>query len=84
MELLPGVDLGQLILREGRCRSRIRRSMDQVLAALDEAHAQGIVHRDLKPGNIMLVSRRGDADFVKVCDFGIAKARPRARASASP
>jgi serine/threonine protein kinase len=76
MELLPGVDLGQLILREGPLPlGRIIRVMEQVLAALDEAHAQGIVHRDLKPGNIMLVSRRGDPDFVKVCDFGIAKAQ---------
>jgi serine/threonine protein kinase len=76
MELLPGVDLGQLILREGPLPlGRIARIMDQVCAALDEAHAQGIVHRDLKPGNIMLVSRRGDPDFVKVCDFGIAKAQ---------
>jgi serine/threonine protein kinase len=76
MELLPGVDLGQLILREGPLpAARIGRIMDQVLAALDEAHAHGIVHRDLKPGNIMLVSRRGDPDHVKVCDFGIAKAQ---------
>ncbi len=76
MELLPGVDLGQLILREGPLPfSRLGRIMDQVLGALDEAHAHGIVHRDLKPGNIMLVSRRGDPDLVKVCDFGIAKAQ---------
>jgi serine/threonine protein kinase len=76
MELLPGVDLGQLILREGPLPlGRLGRIMDQVLAALDEAHAHGIVHRDLKPGNIMLTSRRDDPDFVKVCDFGIAKAQ---------
>jgi tRNA A-37 threonylcarbamoyl transferase component Bud32 len=76
MELLPGVDLGQLILREGPLPfPRLGRIMDQVLAALDEAHAHGIVHRDLKPGNIMLISRRDDPDFVKVCDFGIAKAQ---------
>jgi eukaryotic-like serine/threonine-protein kinase len=76
MELLQGVDLGQLILREGPLSlPRVGRIMDQVLGALDEAHAQGIVHRDLKPSNIMLASRRGDPDFVKVCDFGIAKAQ---------
>ncbi len=76
MELLPGVDLAQLLEREGELPlGRIARIMDQVLAALDEAHAQGIIHRDLKPGNIMLVSRRGERDFVKVCDFGIAKAQ---------
>jgi serine/threonine protein kinase len=82
MELLPGVDLGQLILREGPLPlPRLGRIMDQVLAALDEAHAHGIVHRDLKPGNIMLVSRRDDADFVKVCDFGIAKAQAQQEAA---
>ena len=76
MELLQGVDLGQLILREGPLSlARVGRILDQVLGALDEAHAQGIVHRDLKPSNIMLASRRGDPDFVKVCDFGIAKAQ---------
>ena len=48
--------------------------MTQVLNALDEAHAQGVIHRDLKPSNIMLIERRGEKDFVKVCDFGIAKA----------
>ncbi len=48
--------------------------MTQVLTALDEAHAHGVIHRDLKPSNIMLIERRGEKDFVKVCDFGIAKA----------
>src|SRR5205807_2470389 len=53
---------------------RVVRIMTQVLSALEEAHARGVIHRDLKPSNIMLIDRRDEKDFVKVCDFGIAKA----------
>ena len=75
MELLPGRDLAQVIRDEFPLPlPRVVRIMTQVMSALDEAHAQGVIHRDLKPSNIMLIERRGEKDFVKVCDFGIAKA----------
>src|SRR5262249_54759091 len=75
MELLAGRDLAQVIRDEFPLPlPRVVRIMTQVLAALDEAHAQGLVHRDLKPSNIMLIERRGERDYVKVCDCGIAKA----------
>ena len=75
MELLAGRDLAHVIRDDFPLSlPRIVRIMTQVLSALDEAHAQGVIHRDLKPSNIMLIERRGETDFVKVCDFGIAKA----------
>ena len=76
MELLTGRDLAEVIRDEFPLPIvRIVRIMSQVLSALDEAHAQGVIHRDLKPSNIMLIERRGEPDFVKVCDYGIAKAQ---------
>ncbi|HEY2904171.1 MAG TPA: serine/threonine-protein kinase [Polyangia bacterium] len=76
MELLNGRDLAQVIRDDFPLSlSRIVRVMSQVLSALDEAHVQNVIHRDLKPSNIMLIERRGEKDFVKVCDFGIAKAQ---------
>jgi serine/threonine-protein kinase len=75
MELLTGRDLAQVIRDDFPLPLlRVGRIMTQVLSALDEAHAQGVIHRDLKPSNIMLIERRGEKDFVKVCDYGIAKA----------
>jgi eukaryotic-like serine/threonine-protein kinase len=75
MELLAGRDLAQVIRDDFPLPlPRVVRVMTQVMSALDEAHAQGVIHRDLKPSNIMLIERRGEQDFVKVCDFGIAKA----------
>ncbi len=74
MEFLDGEPLAQLVMREAPLPvERSLRIARQVASALGAAHAKGIYHRDVKPENVYLV-KRGDADFVKVVDFGISKA----------
>ena len=74
MEFLDGESLAELAMREAPLPiERSLRIARQAASALGAAHAKGIFHRDVKPENIYLV-QRGDADFVKVVDFGISKA----------
>jgi serine/threonine protein kinase len=77
MEYLEGCDLGQLLEREGPKLSLARavHFTVQALRALQTAHAAGIVHRDMKPSNCFVINKDGEADFVKLVDFGISKVR---------
>jgi hypothetical protein len=75
MEYLEGLNLEELVkiygpLPEGRALNILQ----QVCGSLAEAHAVGLIHRDVKPANIFLTCRAGIPDFVKVLDFGLAKA----------
>jgi serine/threonine-protein kinase len=74
MEYLEGSTLAsQLAKHTALDVMRALRIGAQIASALDDAHAAGIIHRDLKPDNIMLITRLGNPDFVKVLDFGLAK-----------
>lgn len=75
MELLEGEDLSQRLRRSGAIP--IEEALPiflQISDALQAAHDQDIVHRDLKPANVFLLSKGAFRNYVKVLDFGIAKA----------
>ena len=73
MEFLDGHDLASELDRGQVGWPRIRSIILQICAALQAAHEAGVIHRDLKPENIYLIERLGNADYVKVLDFGVAK-----------
>ncbi len=74
MEYIEGIELGEMIFREKRLEvPRALVITAQVCRALHAAHQVNVIHRDLKPENVLILSRDGQRDFIKVLDFGIAK-----------
>ena len=74
MEYLDGINLGELVAREGPVPlPRALHILRQLCAGLAAAHAAGLVHRDIKPENLMICRRGEEPDVVKILDFGIAK-----------
>ncbi|MBY0357752.1 MAG: serine/threonine-protein kinase [Candidatus Obscuribacterales bacterium] len=77
MDFIQGESLSYAIEQvRGLDEKRAANIFIQCCDALQTAHAKGVVHRDLKPSNIMILVNRDIADFVKIVDFGIAKALP--------
>ena len=75
MELLEGLDAETLVRRHGPIPAdRTIHVLRQMCHSLSEAESCGLVHRDIKPANIFLCRYGEEFDFVKVLDFGIAKA----------
>jgi serine/threonine-protein kinase len=76
MEYMEGHDLAEVIAREGKPGLEPERAVYfivQALRGLQVAHDAGIIHRDMKPSNCFVVNKEGEADFVKLLDFGISK-----------
>lgn len=73
MEYVEGETLRRVIDRGQLTEMRVIKIMKQLCSGLSEAHDLGIIHRDLKPDNVLLTEWRGESDFAKILDFGIAK-----------
>jgi serine/threonine protein kinase len=72
MEYLVGTALSAEVSKGAMPLVRAVDILEQMCAALARAHDLGVVHRDLKSDNILLVTRGGRKDFVKILDFGLA------------
>jgi WD40 repeat protein/serine/threonine protein kinase len=73
MELVHGITLADWLKTRGPMPlERFVRFFECVTDVVHAAHTCRIVHRDLKPSNIMVIER-GDREFPKLLDFGIAK-----------
>jgi serine/threonine-protein kinase len=85
MELVKGVSLATLLQREGKMPpNRAVALMQDICAGVGVAHRQGLLHRDLKPDNVIVTppSHEGETESAKVVDFGLAKVRDIANATA--
>lgn len=81
MEYLDGCTLAEIVQEEGALpTSWVIDILEQVCAAVDEAHRAGIIHRDLKPENIWLEPNGRGGYTVKVLDFGLVKLSERTEA----
>lgn len=73
MELVDGIELGDLITL-GRLHPSLALEIAyQVCAGLTQPHQRGIIHRDLKPANIIVLPSSDGTFQVKILDFGIAR-----------
>lgn len=72
MEYLVGTSLSSELAKGSMLLSRAVDILEQMTAALARAHDLGVIHRDLKSDNILLSTRGGRKDFVKILDFGLA------------
>jgi serine/threonine-protein kinase len=69
-EYVSGRPLSELVADGPLPPPRVADLIGQAAEAVHAAHQVGVVHRDLTPGNLLVAAD----DFVKITDFGIARA----------
>jgi ligand-binding sensor domain-containing protein/tRNA A-37 threonylcarbamoyl transferase component Bud32 len=80
MEYLQGITLTEKITANERLNVKeALHIMIQIADAMAKIHSKNIIHRDLKPDNIMLIEKKGDPNFVKLLDFGLARTQYQTR-----
>uniref|UniRef100_A0A671X159 Ribosomal protein S6 kinase n=1 Tax=Sparus aurata TaxID=8175 RepID=A0A671X159_SPAAU len=73
-ELMKGGELLDKILRQKFFSEREASAvLYTITKTVEYLHVQGVVHRDLKPSNILYVDESGNAESIRICDFGFAK-----------
>jgi serine/threonine protein kinase len=73
MELVDGLPILACCEKHSLSIPDRLRLMVQCCQAIQHAHQRSIIHRDIKPSNVLVTLHEGSW-FVKVIDFGIAKA----------
>ena len=74
MEFVPGITLRSELTQKGTIDpSTAAEYFDQIMEGVKAAHAAAVIHRDLKPENILISKVRNDS-YIKILDFGLAKA----------
>ncbi|KAJ8010768.1 hypothetical protein DPEC_G00078580 [Dallia pectoralis] len=73
-ELMKGGELLDRILRQKFFSEREASAvLHTITKTVEYLHIQGVVHRDLKPSNILYVDESGNAESIRICDFGFSK-----------